>query len=198
MRISYCVHQKFHSLFIRRVSAYNPPHASWRMLMRTILHILMLGLLVAPLAACPLLPFAAPEAVVPTDTPTPALSPVTSIFMSISNSATDLRVGETVTISGTTNNIGIPYYTLQLSSGAALTITYYGEVRESSAAAPRDDVFEIVSAEGAMNRVTFTLRALAPGSADASIYASGEVTSPEGAFMWSSSTSPTITLTVSE
>jgi hypothetical protein len=162
---------------------------------------LVIALLFAPLAVCPLLDFAAPEtpALVET-TPQPTFTAPAAALptVNISASATRLRVGETITITGVPVNIGIPYYTLTLSSGAALTITYYGEVRESAAAVPQDELFEIVSAEAEMRRVTFVVRAVAPGNADASIYASGEVRSAEGAFMWSGSSSPTITLTVSE
>ena len=51
-----------------------------------------------------------------------------------------------------------------------------------------------------MYRVTFTLRALKPGTADAIISATGEVqvSGPgySGAYMWSGGTSPALTLTV--
>lgn len=162
--------------------------------------LLVIALLFAPLAVCPLLPFAAPPAAPVETTPQPTFTAPAAALptVNISASAPRLRVGETITITGVPVNIGIPYYTLTLSSGAALTVTYYDEVRESAAAVPQDDLFEIVSAQGEMNQVTFVVRALAPGSADASIYASGEVRSAQGAFMWSGVNSSTITLTVSE
>jgi hypothetical protein len=121
---------------------------------------------------------------------TPAV-PATSI--EISADATSVQVGDTVTITGFPINLGIPYYTLTLSSGAMATVTYANEVR----ALESDAQFEIVSAVGEMNTVTFVLRALAPGTVEAGISATGEVTTPEGAFAWGGTSSPPLTLIVS-
>ena len=103
-------------------------------------------------------------------------------------------------LSGVPVNIGLAYYTLTLSSGASATITYYGEVQGETGDSylARDDLFEIVSAQAEMYQVTFLLRALAPGSAEAVISATGEVTTPQGAFMWGGGTSEPLTLTITE
>jgi len=116
----------------------------------------------------------------------------------ISVDAVSVQVGDTVTLSGVPVNIGLPYYTLTLSSGAAATITYSGEVRGEvgDGYLSRDSIFEIVSAQAEMNQVTFLLRALASGSAEAVISATGEVRSPEGAFMWGGGASDPLTLTI--
>ncbi len=109
-----------------------------------------------------------------------------------------VRVGDTLTLTGVPVNIGLPYYTLTLSSGAALTITYAGEVTPPGVdgALARDSIFEIVSAQAALNRVSVVLRALAPGSVEAVISATGEVRTPEGAFTWSGGASQPLLLTV--
>lgn len=156
-------------------------------------------LLILPLAliVCPLAQYLAPEAPPPTfPTPTPtAAAVIPAPRIDLSASATSLHVGETVTLTGIPVNIGVPYYTLTLSSGASVTLTYDNQIRESLGANPQ---FELVSAEGTMSRVTFVLRALAPGSVDATISATGEVRSPEGAFMWSYGSSAPVTLTLTE
>lgn len=146
-------------------------------------------LLILLLLPCPFV-----QVIAPTATPTPS-SVVPTPQVTISASATTVRVGETITISGIPVNIGLPIYTLTLSSGASASITYDDQQRDFPA---QDALFEIVAAHGEMNSVTFTLRALAPGSADAVISATGEVRTPEGAFMWSGGASEAVTLVVSE
>jgi hypothetical protein len=118
--------------------------------------------------------------IAPSATPTPAFV-VVPPHVEISASATSVRVGETITIGGVPLNIGLPIYTLTLSSGASASVTYDNQIRGNPAP---DALFEVVAAHGEMNSVTFTLRALAPGSADAGISASGEVRTHEGAYMW--------------
>ena len=150
--------------------------------------------------ACPrallsagVLPVAAPPTATP---PTPVVvtlaAPAPSV--QISADATQLHVGDTLTITGIPVNIGIPHYTLTLSSGATMTVTYTNQVRDSNS----DAQFEIVSASAEMSRVTFVLKALAPGTVQAVISATGEVTSPEGAFMWSWGTSEPLELVVTD
>lgn len=118
----------------------------------------------------------------------------------ISADSVRVEVGAALTLSGVPLNIGLPYYTLTLSSGASATMTYFGELRGEvgDGYLSRDDLFEIVSAQAAMGEVTFLLRALAPGSAEAVISATGEVRSAEGAFMWGGAASDPLTLTVTE
>lgn len=139
------------------------------------------------LLSCPLAQVVAPPA-----TPAPSVPPSR---VEISSSATAVRVGETIIISGVPVNLGLPIYTLTLSSGASASVSYDDQPRDLPA---QDAVFEIVAAHGEMNRVTFTLRALAPGSADAILSATGEARSPEGAFMWSGGASEPLALAVSE
>lgn len=134
----------------------------------------------------------------------PAVEPtapaISAPRVEISADVTRVQVGGTLALSGVPLNVGIPYYTLTLSSGASATITYFGELRGEVGEGylARDDLFEIVSAQAAMGEVTFLLRALAPGSAEAVISATGEVRSAEGAFMWGGGTSDPLTLTVTE
>ena len=143
------------------------------------------------LLSCPLVQVIAPPAT-PTPTPMPSIPPP---HVEISASATTVRVGETITISGVPVNLGLSIYTLTLSSGASASVSYDDQPRDLPA---QDAVFEIVAAHGEMNRVTFTLRALAPGDADAILSATGEARSPQGAFMWSGGASEPLALTVSE
>lgn len=140
-------------------------------------------------------------AIAPPATPAPpTVPPVVSPRVEISADVTRVQVGGTLTLSGVPVNIGLPYYTLTLSSGASATVTYSGEVRGEAGDGylSRDDLFEIVSAQAAMGEVTFLLRALAPGSAEAVISATGEVRSAEGAFMWGGGASIPLTLTITE
>lgn len=148
--------------------------------------LIMLILLLLP---CPLTQVFAPPASPPS---TPS---VPSPHVEISASATTVRVGETFTLSGVPVNLGLPIYTLTLSSGATASVTYDDQPRDMPA---QDALFEIVAAHGEMNSVTFTLKALAPGSADAVISATGEARTAEGAFMWSSGASQPVMLVVSE
>lgn len=149
--------------------------------------------------ACPLaLMFAGLLPVGVTSTATPPTPVIVTLaapapFIQISADATEVQVGETVTLTGVPVNIGIPHYTLVLSSGATMTLTYTNQVRDASS----DAQFEIVSADAEMSRVTFVLQALAPGTVQAVISATGEVTSPEGAFSWSWGTSEPLQLVVS-
>jgi hypothetical protein len=166
--------------------------------METFMRALLLLLLPLTLIVCPLAQFiAAPQIATPAPTlPTPtAAADVPAARVDLSASATRLRVGETVTLTGTPVNVGLPYYTLTLSSGASVTVTYDNQIRESLGANPQ---FELVSAAGAMNEVTFVLRAVAPGTIDVTISATGEVRTPEGAYSWGYGGSAPVTLTVSE
>jgi FtsP/CotA-like multicopper oxidase with cupredoxin domain len=167
--------------------------------METFMRALLLLILPLALIICPLAQYLAPEAppptTVPTPTPTAAATTGSSARIDLTASTTSLRVGETVTLTGKPVGIGLPYYTLTLSSGASVTVTYDNQVRESLGANAQ---FELVSASGSMNEVTFVLRALAPGSVDASISATGEVKSAEGAFMWGYGGSAPVTLTITE
>ncbi|MEP7290813.1 MAG: hypothetical protein ABI835_03470 [Chloroflexota bacterium] len=123
---------------------------------------------------------------------------VPSAAIAISADAILVPVGGTITLTGIPLNIGLPYYTLTLSSGAVATITYQGEVISavSDGYLSRDDHFEIMSADANMGQVIFLLRALMPGSEDAMISVTGEIRTPEGAFMWGSAQSQALTLTV--
>ena len=153
-------------------------------------------LFLSVLLVCPLAQWAGFFSLPDSPTPAPAVS---EPYIEISTDATSISVGDTLTITGVPFNIGLPYYTLTISSGAAATITYdsrmISNVGEGYLA--RDDKFEIVSAEADMNRVVFVLRALASGSIRASISATGEVRTPEGAFMWGVGISEELTITAS-
>ena len=104
-----------------------------------------------------------------------------------------LRVGNTLTLTGVPINIGLPIYTLTLSSGASAHVRYDNQEQTIVSS---DAQFEIVSMQGSMNEVTFTIRALAAGTVEATISATGEIKEANGTFMWSGGTAPTLTLTV--
>ena len=159
---------------------------------------LLMLLVTATVIICPLTQYVTTDVqpTLPTPVPTlitPAAKPAPRI--DVTASATSLRVGETVTLTGIPSNIGIPYYTLMLSSGASVTITYDNQVQQALGANPQ---FELVSAAAGMGEVTFVLRALAPGTVDVTISATGEVTSAEGAYMWGYGASAPVTLTITE
>jgi hypothetical protein len=144
------------------------------------------------LAACPLAMLLAPPAPAPTLTRVPP--PMPEPHIDITAEPETIHVGGTVTITGVPANIGLPYYTLTLTSGASITVTYDNAVRASSG----DALFEVVAARGEMNRVVFTLRALAPGSAQAVISATGEVRVHDQAFSWGGGSSSAVTLVVAD
>jgi hypothetical protein len=83
-----------------------------------------------------------------------------------------LKVGDTLTIAGVPVAIGMPHYTLYLDSDPAVTVTYEEEISYQAAV---DSPLEFVSASATNSRVMFTLRAIHPGSVEASIGATGEV-----------------------
>lgn len=149
-------------------------------------------LLLALLAGCPFAQWVSAPGLSPTATPAVTAPPPQ---VEISASATSLRVGETITISGVPVNIGLPIYTLTLSSGAGASVGYDNQPQGIPAS---DAQFEIVAAQGEMNRVSFTLLALAAGRVEAVISATGEVRTPEGAYMWSGGTSSALAITVNE
>ena len=130
--------------------------------------------------ACPLTQWAADTLdTSPTVTPTPSATPaptwtpavnVPSPHVEISASATTLHVGETVTITGRQVNIGMPAFTLTLSSGAVMLVNH---MNENLSGTDRDQNFEVVSAQSNLNEAVFTLRALAPGEVDVVINAYG-------------------------
>jgi hypothetical protein len=160
--------------------------------MRLLLYLLLVVI------GCPLAALSGTTATVapPTTMPTltPVMPPVLAPRIEISATAQTLKVGDTVTLTGIPVGIGIPYYTLKLSSGGSFTVTYTDEIRDSTP----DALFEVVEAHAEMNLVTFTLRALAPGSADATISATGEVRSQDGAFSWGGGSSAPLALTVTD
>lgn len=149
--------------------------------------------LILLLLPCPFSQVIAPPATEPTHTP--AAPSVPSPHVEISADVTSVRVGETITLTAVPVNLGLPIYTLTISSGAAASVTYDNQPRDLPA---HDALFEVIAVHGEMNRATFTLRALAPGSADAVVSATGEARSPEGVFMWSGGSSEPVTLVISE
>ena len=162
--------------------------------MRTVLT-LILALLVCPLAML------LSPAQTPTPTVTPTLMPPTipdpSITITTSLPADQVHVGDTFAIDGATHNIGIPIYTLTLSSGASAHIRYdNGEKTLVS----HNDHFEIISMQAGMSGVTFVVRALAAGPVTATISATGEVQTSgpgySGAYSWGGGSSTPLTITV--
>ena len=144
-------------------------------------------LLVLTLLICPLAQWMSAAA-----TPTPSVSD-SHPHVEIDASATSVRIGETITIIGVPVNLGLPIYTLTLSSGATASVSYDNQQRGASTS---DAEFEIISAQGAMNQVTFVLRARATGTAEAQISATGEARTEGGVYTWSGGGSDALTLTV--
>ncbi|MEO8395675.1 MAG: hypothetical protein ABI700_21955 [Chloroflexota bacterium] len=152
------------------------------------------------LMTCPLLLLFAPT---PTPTPTPVIvtitpaTDVTEAHVAISADQTTVRVGDTVTISAVPVMIGLSIFTMTLSSGGSAHVRYDNQEQTISG---NDAQFEIVSMSAEMYHATFTLHALAAGSVDVTVTASGEVeiSGPgfSGAYSWSARTSPPLTITV--
>ena len=130
---------------------------------------------------------------VPTITPTFTPAPATEAYVEISADRTTLRVGETVTIRAVPVKIGLSIFTLHLSSGGQAHVRYDNAEQTVQGSDPN---FEITAMHAEMWLATFTLRALAAGSVDATVDASGELDAGNNIFMWSVRTSPVLTLTV--
>lgn len=116
-------------------------------------------------------------------------------------SAISLRVGETLTVTGRPSGIGMPYYIVMVQDAGAAEAQPLGQVTYENQPQPQpgaSQVFELVSAEGGMDVVTFVLRAKVAGSAAVNINATGEVQGESGAYTWSGGGSQPITITVSE
>jgi hypothetical protein len=154
--------------------------------------------LIASLLVCPLaLLFAPAPTPAPTVTATLSAPPIPepSLTLATRLPADQVHVGDTFAIDGVTHNIGLPIYTLTLSSSASAHVRYdNGE----KTLVRNDDHFEIISMQAGMTGVTFAVRALAAGTVEATISATGEVQSKEGAYLWGGGSSPPLTLTVAE
>jgi hypothetical protein len=108
----------------------------------------------------------------PTHTPelSPTLIPVNP-SVQFSADRTEVQPGETITLTAVPVDLGLAVYTLTLSSGASVRVTFEGQVEQSQ----DDAVFAIESVDAELWEATFVLRALAPGSVDAHLHVSGEV-----------------------
>jgi hypothetical protein len=114
-------------------------------------------------------------ALLPTMTTLPTPTDGVTPHVGLNITAPSLRVGDTTTITARVIDIGLPRFTITLSSGATLTVDYQNQPRNPPDASPKDRNFEIVSAEGDMTSATFVLRALAPGTVEMVVNASGEI-----------------------
>jgi hypothetical protein len=99
----------------------------------------------------------------------------------------------------TVKHIGLPYYYIIVrDSGAAeavrlAQVTYAGEFKTLEGSS---QFVEIVSAEGEMSQARIILRGRAAGQAQVNISVTGEVKSPEGAYLWSGAGSEPVLITV--
>jgi hypothetical protein len=111
-----------------------------------------------------------------------------------------LKVGETLTLAASLSGVGMPYFDLAvLDQGAAqsqvlVQVTFENVVNPRPGASA---VLELVSAEGRMDQATFVLRAKAAGTAEVTVYASGEVQVDQGVFAWGGAGSDPLQVTVS-
>jgi hypothetical protein len=98
----------------------------------------------------------------PTPTPEPPHLEIVAAQRSI-------HVGETITITATPHNMGVPTYTLTLSTGATAQVDY-----EGNGDLGKDAVFEIIDATPNGNSMVFTLKGVGAGQVDATVHVSGE------------------------
>ena len=136
----------------------------------------------------------------PTFTPTPTpTAAVPEAHVEISADQTTIRVGDTVTITGVPRGIGLSIFMLNLTSGLSVRVRYDNQ---DQTVVTTDPLFEVVSISAEMYRATFVLRALAAGTTEATISASGEVSAAageggySGVYGWGVRTSPALTLTI--
>lgn len=112
-----------------------------------------------------------------------------------------LRVGETVTLVATPVGIGLPYYYLNArdegvqNADPMVQVTYDNQIKPGKGSS---NVLEFVSAQGAMDKAEFVLRAKAPGLTTLTVMASGEIQlNQEGKpYMWSGAGSGSVVITV--
>lgn len=93
-------------------------------------------------------------------------------------SAKTLTVGETVSVVGQSVDIGLSYYRLFARDGGKSEPVEIAQVTYDNKPKPSpgtSEILEVVSAKGELWRVVFVLRARAPGTAQVSISATGEV-----------------------
>jgi len=141
----------------------------------------------------PLQPEPSPGAIeVVTPSPESDSAPEIDAYVQVEASKIDLKVGETMTITGRPVNIGQPYYYLVLRDEGVQDNPYTVMVTLDNQITPgegRSQVLEFVSAKGGLDQVEFVLRAIAPGVTAVDIEATGEVHFPDGSatFMGSGS-----------
>lgn len=115
-------------------------------------------------------------------------------------SPAQLQVGQTVTVTATPVDIGLPYYYLYaLDKGSTtpvelVVVTNENDVRQSQSSSA---VLSLVSATGAMYSATFVLEAVALGETMIWVNAHGEVHYPDGA-RWTGGGSQPVLITVSD
>lgn len=127
---------------------------------------------------------------------TPVITPTSSVNpgVEISVDRTSLGVGESLTITAIPVSIGLPRYTLRLTSGLVATVDYNNTPNLEIAS---DGLFEVIAVQGEMHSATFTLRALKSGTTEAVVNATGEIhVGYPGPAYWGGGGSETITLTV--
>jgi len=116
-------------------------------------------------------------------------------------SAVEVAVGSTVSLTARAVDIGLPFFQVSLRpEGAAdfvplVEVTYDNQVRNLSVD-PIGEAFIYSSAQGSSNEMTLELIAIAPGSLDVIISATGEIHygSP-GPATWGGGGSEVVTLT---
>jgi hypothetical protein len=116
--------------------------------------------------------------ILPTPTATTAAPNVT-----IHTSATSVKIGDQITITGNPQGIGLPYYTINIAeigaarAGTVVRVTYDNRttVMENS-----EPILELISSRGAMSEVVFVLQAKKQGIIEAWINATGEVRTQAG------------------
>lgn len=115
-------------------------------------------------------------------------------------SQTEIKVGDTVTITGRAVELGLPYFALIVRDDGVqqvepiVQVTYDNQVKPMSGTS---QVLEFISASGQMDQATFQLKAIAAGQTTITISATGEVNvGSSGSSMWSGGGSGDVLITV--
>ena len=115
-------------------------------------------------------------------------------------SQTEIKVGDTVTITGRAVELGLPYFALIVRDDGVqqvepiVQVTYDNQVKPMSGTS---HVLEFISASGQMDQATFQLKAIAAGQTTITISATGEVNvGSSGSSMWSGGGSGDVLITV--
>ncbi len=151
-------------------------------------HLLVFLCVICLTSACSLFDGAAPLII-------PSPTPADQAHVLLSADQTTVHVGDIVTVRAQSFRVGMPQYRYTLTPGTSLLIPYASgtpSLSQPSAESP----FEFVLPAEGVSGAEIQLRAVRVGAATLSAFASGEIQTAEGAYMWGGADSNRLQLSV--